>query len=39
MSEKQNTVPFPEVEKDDEQFETDYAFYLSQSELLRQYEI
>lgn len=41
MSEKETkaNVPFPEVEADDEKFESDYEFYLSQSEFMRQYEI
>ena len=39
MSEQENIALFPDLDKEDEQFESDYAFYLSQSELMRQYEI
>lgn len=39
MSEQQKTTLFPEIDEEDEQFESNYAFYLSQSELMKTYEI
>lgn len=39
MSEQQTTTLFPDIDEEDEQFESNYAFYLSQSELMKTYEI
>ena len=39
MSEQQTTTLFPDIDEEDEQFESNYAFYLSQSEFMKTYEI